>query len=87
MRLIRWRSVEYEQAQRMAFDPLSVAALAQAQAPWGLRTAATALAILSVLTSVGLAAFWRERPITGTLNYWDEAVVFLAIGVAAQCLS
>ena len=101
MRLIRWRSVEYEQVQSMAFDSrsqyvlkrfllklafLSVAALAQAQAPWGLRTAATALAILSVLTSVGLAVFWRERPIAGALNYWDEAVVFLAIGVAAQWL-
>jgi hypothetical protein len=69
---------------KLAF--LSLAALAQAQAPWGFRIAVTALAVLSGLISAGLAVFWRERPIAGALNYWDEAVVFLAIGIAAQWL-
>jgi hypothetical protein len=69
---------------KLAF--LSVAALAQVQAPWGFRVAVTTLAILSALFSAGLAVFWRERPIAATLNYWDEAVVFMAVGVVAQWL-
>lgn len=65
---------------------LSGAALAQVQAPWGFRNAVTALATLSALISVGLAVYRRERPTGGTLNYWDEAIVFLAIGFAARWL-
>ena len=65
---------------------LSIAALAQIQAPWGIKIAVTTLAIFSALLSAGLALFWGERPVAGTLNYWDEVVAFLAIGVAAQLL-
>lgn len=71
-------------ALKLAF--LSVAALFQIQAPWGFKAAVTTLALLSALTSVLLAVFWRERPLAETFNYWDEAVVFLAIGVASRWL-
>jgi hypothetical protein len=63
---------------------LTMPALAQIQAPWGVKTAVTALAVLSALLSAGLAVFWGERPVTETLNYWDDVVAFLAIGVAAH---
>jgi len=102
MRLISWRSVEYERAQRMAFDHqsqyvlkrfllkfvfLSVVALAQLEAPWGFRIAIMSIATFSALTSSGLAVFWRERPLSGSLNYWDEATWLLAVGAAGHWLS
>lgn len=62
---------------------LSPAALAQAQAPWGLETAAKSLATFSALICAALALVKGERPIAETLNYWDEAIAFLAIGLAA----
>ncbi len=101
IRHLRRRRVRDEPLGDRAFDPqsryvlkrlllklalLGFAALMQAQAPWGLRLAVTALAVFSALISVGLAAFWRERPIAATLNYWYEAMVFVAAGVAAQWL-
>ena len=65
---------------------LSIAALLQMQAPWGFRIAITTLAIASALLSACLAVSWRERPVAETLNYWDEAAAFLAIGIVAQWL-
>jgi hypothetical protein len=61
----------------------SLAALAQARAPWGLATAAKLLATFSALICAALALLKDERPIAETLNYWDEAIAFLAIGLAA----
>ena len=69
---------------KLAF--LSAAVLPQAHGPWGFKVALMTLAIASAMISLGLAAFFRERPIARTLNYWDEAVVFLAVGVAARWL-
>lgn len=66
---------------------LSIAALAQVQAPWGLVIATTYLAILSALICAGLALVRSERPIAETLNYWDEAFAFLAIGLVARCFA
>jgi hypothetical protein len=63
---------------------VSVPAMAQMQAPWGLRSAVAALAIPSALLCAGLAVFWGERPGAAALNYWDEALLFFAIAVAAQ---
>jgi hypothetical protein len=65
---------------------LSIAALVQTSTPWGFKTAATALAILSAVTDAGLASLWRERPMTGALNYWDEAAVFAAVAACVQLL-
>jgi hypothetical protein len=44
------------------------------------------IAVFSALISAGSAMFWRERPMAADLNSWDEAAVFLAIGLAAHQL-
>jgi hypothetical protein len=84
MRLVRWRSDEGGPMGSVAFDPqsqyvvsrfllklaiLSIAALVQLEAPWGFRIAIMSIATFSTLTSSGLAVFWRERPLSGSLNY------------------
>ena len=69
-------------AVKLAF--LAAVAVVQAETRWGFKAAMGALAILSALIDAGLAAVRRERPMSGSLNYSDEAIVFLAIGIAAR---
>ena len=97
MRLLRRRRSEDRTTHFLVFDPqsryvlnrflaklavLSIGAAAQARAPWGLRIAIVSIALVSAMTSSGLAMFWHERPAADSLNYWDEAVWFLGIGIA-----
>jgi hypothetical protein len=101
MRLLRRRSGKDRLVRDMTLDPqsrsvlkrflvkiaiLSIAALAVVEAFGGLRIAVTDLAMFSGLVSCGLAVFRRQRPMAGSLNYWDEAAAFLAIAAAAQWL-
>ena len=99
LHLLRLRSVENRPAHSITLDPqsqrvvvrfllklavISFAALLLSGAPWGRRIAITAIVMFSALTSSGLAILRQERPFSGSLNYWDETVWFLAIGAAAQ---
>jgi hypothetical protein len=87
----RRRSVRGQPVRDMLSDPqsryvlnrfllklvvLSNVAPAQIQAPLGIKIAVTTLAIFSALLSAGLALVWGERPVAGTLNYWDEVAAF-----------
>jgi len=62
-------------------------ALAQLRTPWGFGRALAILAVFSSLSSMVLAVSYREHPTTRALNYWDEAVGFLAIGIVAHWLT
>lgn len=61
-------------------------AAVQIPTPWGFAKALLALAMLSALMSAGLALYGREPLSIRVLNYWDEAVMFMAIAMGARLL-
>ena len=42
---------------------------------------------MSTILSAGLAAFKRELPLADVLNYWDEAVAYIALCCLVESLS
>jgi hypothetical protein len=54
--------------------------------PWGFFRAVAMLAGFSATIDIALAVYRREKLGFRTLNYWDEAAVFLAIFLAAIAL-
>jgi hypothetical protein len=66
---------------------LFTAALVQIGTPWGFGNAGMMLCLASALISLGLALVHHEKPVAPVLNYWDEGLAFVAIGVAAHWLA
>ncbi|MEJ1968228.1 MAG: hypothetical protein WDN03_06250 [Rhizomicrobium sp.] len=62
-------------------------AAAQIWTSWGFAKAFVMLALGSAAMDVVLALILRQRPRAGTLNYWDEAAIFILLALAVAVWS